>query len=160
MLAAGKVATYLLASALVAHEKPLEVDITELECMIEAIHFEARGESTEGKRAVASVILNRVDSQVFPDTICEVVHQKYQFSYRNNVKSNPVQMKNQLDVDSFKKTVKVSLNAVQGDLKRNTGGADHYLNPDKLKELPSWYSDDKITKTIGDHVFLKLYGGK
>ena len=40
---------------------------------------EAEGESEEGKRLVIDTILNRVDSEYFPDTIEEVIYQPYQF---------------------------------------------------------------------------------
>ncbi len=40
-----------------------------------SIYFEARGESTEGQLAVARVILNRVGSEHYPDSICGVVYQ-------------------------------------------------------------------------------------
>ena len=44
-------------------------------CLAEAIYFEARGESIKGQFAVAEVILNRVDSRSFPDTVCGVITQ-------------------------------------------------------------------------------------
>ena len=56
-------------------------------CLVEALYFEARGESLEGQRAVAEVIIHRVQSIDFPNTICGVVHQggikmaRCQFSY-------------------------------------------------------------------------------
>ena len=56
-------------------------------CLAEAIYFEARGEGVEGQFAVAEVILNRVDSPKFPNSICKVVRQgtgrkhACQFSY-------------------------------------------------------------------------------
>lgn len=43
-------------------------------CLAEALYHEARGESVKGQFAVAEVILNRVDSARFPDSICGVVH--------------------------------------------------------------------------------------
>jgi N-acetylmuramoyl-L-alanine amidase len=39
----------------------------DLECMAKTIHHEARGESTIGKKAVAHVVLNRIESGKFPD---------------------------------------------------------------------------------------------
>ena len=42
-------------------------------CLAEAIYFEARGEPVEGQFAVAEVILNRVDSPKFPNSICTLV---------------------------------------------------------------------------------------
>ena len=47
----------------------------DLECLARAIYFEARGEPVSGKIAVGRVILNRVASKAYPDSICEVVYQ-------------------------------------------------------------------------------------
>jgi spore germination cell wall hydrolase CwlJ-like protein len=55
------------------------------QCLTEALYFEARGESLQGQIAVAEVILNRVDSPLYPRTVCGVVKQRgsggCQFSY-------------------------------------------------------------------------------
>ncbi len=44
-------------------------------CLAQAIYFEARGESPRGQMLVGQVILNRVESPRFPDTVCGVVYQ-------------------------------------------------------------------------------------
>ena len=44
-------------------------------CLAENIYFEARAEGIEGKAAVANVTRNRVNSDLFPNTYCEVVQQ-------------------------------------------------------------------------------------
>jgi spore germination cell wall hydrolase CwlJ-like protein len=54
--------------------KPAE---SELKCLAEAIYFEARGESVQGQLAVGRVVLNRVASGKYRDTICGVVYQGY-----------------------------------------------------------------------------------
>jgi len=46
-----------------------------LDCLAEAIYFEARGESFGGMLAVASVVMNRVDHKDFPNNICGVVRE-------------------------------------------------------------------------------------
>ena len=48
---------------------------TELSCLAQAIYFEARGESPIGQFAVGRVVLNRVDSDAYPGTVCGVVFQ-------------------------------------------------------------------------------------
>lgn len=53
----------------------------EQDCLANAVYFEARGESLEGQLAVADVVLNRVEAPEYPDTICEVVVQPWQFSF-------------------------------------------------------------------------------
>lgn len=54
---------------------------TEFECLVKNVYYEARGEPFKGQLAVALVTLNRVNSRLYPNTICEVVYQKYQFSW-------------------------------------------------------------------------------
>src|SRR4051794_40469525 len=44
-------------------------------CLAKAVYFESRGEKLEGQLAVAEVVLNRVASPEYPDTICGVVTQ-------------------------------------------------------------------------------------
>lgn len=58
-----------------------EIAPKELDCIIENVYKEARGEPFEGQIAVASVTLNRVGLKGRPDTICGVVHQRGQFSW-------------------------------------------------------------------------------
>ena len=79
------------ASPTVIDAPPAGVDEDELNCLAEAVYFEARGEGAYGQRAVAEVILNRRADPAFPDSVCGVVHQgfnpsspklhKCQFSY-------------------------------------------------------------------------------
>ncbi len=47
----------------------------QMNCLAEAIYYEARSESVDGQKAVGEVILNRVKHKAFPNTICEVVYQ-------------------------------------------------------------------------------------
>ena len=44
-------------------------------CLTDALYFEARGENIFGQVAVAEVILNRVDTKSYPNSVCGVVHQ-------------------------------------------------------------------------------------
>ena len=47
----------------------------ELQCLATNIYHEARSEGLTGQRAVAWATMNRVSSDAYPDTVCEVVHQ-------------------------------------------------------------------------------------
>ena len=66
------------------------------QCLTEALYFEARGESVKGQFAVAEVILNRVASPLYPDTVCGVVHQgtgrhlQCQFTYTCDGRSDKI----------------------------------------------------------------------
>lgn len=53
-------------------------------CMAKNIYHEARGESYEGKLAVAQVTINRLKSGRWGDSVCSVVMSPYQFSWAND----------------------------------------------------------------------------
>lgn len=54
----------------------------QFQCLAEGIYFEARGEPRPGQVAVAQVIMNRVNHDEFPDTICGVVYQNQHWRNR------------------------------------------------------------------------------
>lgn len=62
-------------------QRDTEERARQIECLARNIYFEARGEPVAGQIAVGLVTINRVRSSVFPDTICDVVHQRHQFSW-------------------------------------------------------------------------------
>ncbi len=59
-------------TTLIANAKHKE---RELNCLAEAVYYESRSETKDGQKAVAEVVLNRVKSKNFPNTICGVVYQ-------------------------------------------------------------------------------------
>ena len=67
------------SSAVAAKRQPTQplpkVSRREVECMALNLYWEARGEGRRGMLAVGWVVLNRVDSRHFPDTVCAVVYQ-------------------------------------------------------------------------------------
>jgi spore germination cell wall hydrolase CwlJ-like protein len=66
---------------LVSSHSVVQTADREQDCLANAVYFEARGEPLEGQLAVAEVVLNRMRSGRYPDTICEVVTQPWQFSF-------------------------------------------------------------------------------
>lgn len=54
----------------------------DLACLAEAVYFEARGTGVTGESAVAHVVVNRARDASFPGTVCGVVADGCQFSYR------------------------------------------------------------------------------
>ena len=52
-----------------------DVSEEDQKCLAQAIYFEARGESVDGQQAVGDVVLNRVLSESYPDSVCGVVWQ-------------------------------------------------------------------------------------
>lgn len=106
------------------------------------VNGEARGEPYQGQVAVAAVILNRVKSPKFPNTIAGVIYQKGQFSCVTD---------GQFDVaiDKSSTVYKAAQEAMSGS--DPTGGALYFYNPKKTKS--KWLFSLKTSATIGEHVF-------
>ena len=124
----------------------------ELHCLALNNYFEARGESTIGQRAVANVVLNRVNHPGFPDTICAVVKQggykrKYrcQFSWWcDGISDRPLNQR------SWRQSVTLAREVLENKRKDNTLGAlwyhAHYVSP-------YWRTSMKQGPKIGKHIF-------
>jgi spore germination cell wall hydrolase CwlJ-like protein len=122
-------------------------------CLAEALYFEARGESVKGQFAVAEVIMNRVDSPNFPNTVCGVVHQgtgrKYgcQFTYTCDGIKEIIANKR-----AFGRVAKVAALMVEGAPRQLTQGATHYHTK---AVAPKWSRKFPRTATIGVHHFYR-----
>jgi spore germination cell wall hydrolase CwlJ-like protein len=68
-------------SALVDAQGAAETLDGDMKCLAGAVYFESKGESLEGQLAVARVIINRVKSGRFANSMCGVVYQPGQFSF-------------------------------------------------------------------------------
>jgi N-acetylmuramoyl-L-alanine amidase len=122
---------------------------SELFYLTQAIYYEARGEDVLGQAAVAHVILNRVKSPLYPDTVREVVWQPGQFSFTNDGRSDRM-----TDLDAIGKAVDIAL-AARGKIKDPTGGALHYFAHRKVK--PDW-TKGGFRFILGEHTFVRLVG--
>lgn len=79
-LAACTSSADLLDDVATSSIKPVRAAATERDCLARAMFFESHRSSREGLIAVGSVVMNRVASNAYPDTICGVVGQKNQFA--------------------------------------------------------------------------------
>jgi spore germination cell wall hydrolase CwlJ-like protein len=117
----------------------------EVDCLAHNIYHEARGESIKGQIAVAAVTINRLLSQGYPTSICQVVYQPNQFSWVKLLKNHSPK-----DRKRYELAHAIASNYVQGKLKDPTNGSifyhAHYV-------LPKWASKVTKTVTIGNHVF-------
>ena len=104
------------------------------------VYAEARGESYKGQVAVAAVVLNRVASSEFPNTISGVIYQKNAFSCVDNGSINSAP-------DSS--AIKAALDALNGW--DPTGGCLYFYNPKKTGD--KWIRTRTVTTVIGNHHF-------
>tara|TARA_B110000902_G_C14108696_1_gene513487 strand:- start:101 stop:760 length:660 start_codon:yes stop_codon:yes gene_type:complete len=157
-------------------EPKMVFDIEEVRCLAENIYHEARNQGTAGWLAVASVTLNRVTDDRFPDTICGVVFQaETKESWKTKSKKNipdaerifyPVRHRCQfswycdgkaddinhisifLEIMTFTKFILTS-QIMMFDI---TDGATFY-HADYV--TPSWAKSKTKTIEIGDHIFYR-----
>lgn len=118
----------------------------DLNCLAEAIYFEARGESLQGQAAVAEVVLNRVDSRHFPSTVCGVINQPAQFSYtiggRKKISNKA----------AYLRARDIAQAALSG-APRNLAGGATYFHTRAVR--PSWSHRFQRTVQIGAHIFYR-----
>ncbi|MGN1402036.1 MAG: cell wall hydrolase [Bacillus sp. (in: firmicutes)] len=119
--------------------KPMAAEDKEL--MARLVHAEAKGEPYEGKMAVATVVLNRLNSPDFPDTVKEVIYAKGQFCPVRNGSINQA-----ADRDSVK-AVNEAI-ATYGD---DSLEATFFYNPKTAGD--SWIKTLKVVDKIGNHNF-------
>ena len=133
--------------------QPLVKGDDEWACLAEALYFEARGESVKGQFAVAEVILNRVDSPQFPDTVCAVINQgtgrKYacQFTYTCDGYKEIIN-----EPRAYKRVGKVAKLMVSGAPRELTDGATYYHT---RAVNPRWSRKFTRTTSIGEHHFYR-----
>ena len=130
------------------------IDAKELDALARTVWGEARGEGYDGMRAVAAVIMNRVKSPRFPNTVQGVVFKPRHFSMWNAGEPNgKLARKVTTDNLQFKQALVTAEDALTGKLGDPTGGADHYY-ADWLDKPPYWAADATVSAHIGTHIFL------
>ena len=112
----------------------------DLYLLAKCIYAEARGEVYEGMVAVGAVILNRVESADFPNTIYGVIYQPWAFTAVHD---------GQINLEPNSESFQAAQDALNGW--DPSYGSLYYYNP--AVATSSWIFNREIVTTIGDHVF-------
>jgi N-acetylmuramoyl-L-alanine amidase len=136
------------------HAPPIDLSQKQMNCLYVNVYKEARGENLHAKLAVAKVTLNRVRSDRFGETICQVVKQPNQFSWYENSKSMEIKFRNEIDKQAYSQVqlasnIAIILDKLGLDFMSK---ADHYHT---VKVSPSWNKDMEEIGVIGQHRFFK-----
>lgn len=146
----------LAHGAVAARTLPLAGYKDGLDTLARTIWGEARGESQQGRLAVAWVVMNRVnDAQKrWPRTIEEVCRQPKQFSCWNAKDRNLPKLLAVTGADPvFRECLQLAKLAVRNELPPDpTQGANHHHRDDVS---PRWAAKMTKTRHIGRHVFLR-----
>lgn len=130
-----------------------ELSQKDLEVLLRIVEAEAGGEDEEGKLLVANVVLNRVASEAFPNTVAEVVFQQD----NGTTQFSPVRNGRYWNVKISEETVAAVERALQGeDISRGAlyFAARKYADSDNMR----WF-DEKLTYLFahGGHEFFTSY---
>ena len=132
---------------------PEEVERSrQLACLTQAIYFEARGESEIGKRAVGYVVLNRVGSPKFPDTVCGVIRQggpqpPCQFSWYCDGRADTPK-----EPQAWAEAQRVAAEVISRSVPDPTHGAQYFHN---RNAQPAWKDKFKSTAEIQGHIYYR-----
>jgi spore germination cell wall hydrolase CwlJ-like protein len=128
-----------------------------LECLTAAIYYEAALESTDGQRAVAQVVLNRVRHPAYPSTVCGVVFEgarrmtgcQFSFSCDGSLRRAPM-------ATHWERARAVASAALNGYVYAPAGWATHYH---ANYVVPYWASSLVKSAVVGTHIFYRWRGG-
>jgi spore germination cell wall hydrolase CwlJ-like protein len=139
----------------------------ENECLALNVYHESRSDSFAGRIAVADVTLNRVDSNLFPNTICEVVKQA---NMRTNWKGNVVPVRGMchfswfcdglsdepMELDAYEEAQIIAEMSLRGGWRGISEGATHYH---ATYVTPNWINDRGMVPVgrIGAHKFYRWH---
>lgn len=144
----------LLALVFVAAATPAQAENSELKCLAMNLYHEARGEDVVGIIAVGKVVINRVNSKQFPNTVCKVVKQggqkrryRCQFSWWCDGRSDKA-----LDKEAWQRMIYYASLVLNKDLGDPSGGALFY-HTDSVE--PYWAASKTRVVTLGSHVFYQ-----
>ncbi|MEH7236880.1 spore cortex-lytic enzyme [Bacillus sp. JJ1562] len=112
----------------------------DIQLLANAVYGEARGEPYIGQVAVAAVILNRLDSPTFPDTVSGIIFEPLAFTAVAD---------GQIWLTPNEQSKKAVIDAINGW--DPTGGATYYFNPETATS--KWIWGRPQIKRIGKHIF-------
>lgn len=129
---------------------------TALKCLTQAVYYEAAREPIEGRRAVAQVVLNRVRSPLYPDSVCGVVYEgserttgcQFSFTCDGSLLRGPM-------ASFWREAEEVARQALGGHVEASVGTATNY-HADYV--LPKWAFTLAKIEQIGRHIFYRLHG--
>jgi spore germination cell wall hydrolase CwlJ-like protein len=128
----------------------------DLDCLADAVYYEARGETPAGQAAIAQVVLNRVRHPAFPKSVCGVVFQgadtgdNCQFSFACDGA-----MRRPKDGAAWARAEQIAARAMAGFVMPQVGQATHFH---AAGVEPGWGPSLMRVAQVGLHVFYRFGG--
>ena len=135
-----------------AHPELLQ-QARDLDCMTDAVYYEARGETQRGQQAVAQVVMNRVKNPRFPKTVCGVVFQRASAGCQFSFTCDGSMRRRGREQDAWEEARRVAARALSGYVLRDVGSATHYHTADVS---PDWGPKMLRVAQVGLHIFYRF----
>ena len=120
-------------------------------CLAMNVYHEARSEPTLGQAAVAEVTMNRVESDRYPDNVCDVVWQRKQFSWTHDGKSDKPK-----NAEAWAKAQRIALMVASS---RDVTFVDQRMTHYHANYAsPYWAESYEKVAVVGAHIFYKKRG--
>lgn len=127
-----------------------------LECLANAVYYEAGNQDQDGQRAVAQVVLNRVRHPAFPNSVCGVVYEgstratgcQFTFTCDGSLTRQPA-------AEGWRRAYKIAEDALSGEVYAPVGWATHYH---ANYVVPTWASSMAKNAIVGAHFFYRWSG--
>jgi len=137
----------------IGHRVTALESVRQLDCLTQAVYYEARGETPRGQAAVAQVVMNRVNNPSFPKTICGVVFQgaasqSCQFSFACDGS-----MARALESDAWDRARIIAERTLSGVVVADIGTATHFHT---TSVQPEWGPQMLRVAQVGLHIFYRL----
>ena len=128
-----------------------------LECLTQAVYYEAAREPEEGQRAVAQVVLNRMRHPAYPASVCAVVYQgaerptgcQFSFTCDGSLSRAPMRV-------YWDRARRIADEALKGHVAASVGNATHYH---ANYVMPYWAPTLTKNAVLGAHIFYRWRGG-
>jgi hypothetical protein len=125
-----------------------------LQCLTEAVYYEARSESDSGQRAVAQVVLNRVRHPSYPSSVCGVVYQgsqrrtgcQFSFTCDGSIGRTAI------ETGAWARAQRIAAQALGGYVYRPVGLS---LNYHTTAIRPYWAPSLEKQTVVGAHIFYR-----
>lgn len=125
----------------------------DLDCLTEAVYYEARSETPTGQAAVAQVVLNRVKHPAFPKSVCSVVFQgagragcQFSFTCDGSIRAPR-------EAAAWDRARSIAVRVLAGRLTGPIGAATHYHT---TAVSPGWAPQMRRVAQVGAHVFYRI----
>lgn len=131
-----------------------DYEMRQHQCLSEAVYYEARSETRSGQIGVAEVVMNRVASKHYPNSICEVVYQgserhtgcQFSFTCDGSMDHAP-------KAKAWQRSKDIATLKLTGMAPKLTNKATHYHTTDVS---PAWAPTLRYNGQIGSHKFYRF----